>query len=92
MAKIKKDPKAYYGYAKRFSETNSDIGPFFNKDGNLVLDAEVIADILKSSSPSISQKHNLTIFPLTEKTLLTKCILFLQRQLLGNPCNSSEKV
>ena len=33
IAKMKKDPKAFFSYAKRFSKTNSDIGPFFNEDG-----------------------------------------------------------
>ena len=34
ISKIKKDPKVFFTYAKRFSKTNSDIGPFFDKDGN----------------------------------------------------------
>ena len=33
---MKKDPKSFFTYAKRFSKSNADIGPFFNKDGNPV--------------------------------------------------------
>jgi hypothetical protein len=48
ISKIKKDPKAFFSYAKRFSKTNSDIGPFFNVDGNPVLDAETIVEMLRN--------------------------------------------
>ena len=47
IKRIKKDPKAFFTYAKKFSKTNSDIGPFFNKDGNPVLDGVQIAEMLR---------------------------------------------
>ena len=34
---MKKDPKSFFTYARRFSKTNADIDPFFNKEGNPVL-------------------------------------------------------
>ena len=53
ISKIKKDPKAFYGYAKKFSKTNSDIGPFFSKDGDPVTDTEEIVEMLRLQYESV---------------------------------------
>ena len=53
IANMKKDPRSFFSYAKRFAKTNSEIGPFFNKDGNPVLESEVIVDMLKDQYESV---------------------------------------
>ena len=66
IKKIKKDPKAFYGYAKRFSKTNSDIGPFFCKDGNPVTESEEIVEMLRLQYESVfsnPSEENLILKP-----------------------------
>ena len=53
LSKMKKDPKAFYNYAKKFSKATSDIGPFMSKEGNVVADAKTIADMLKEQYESV---------------------------------------
>ena len=48
ISKIMKDPKAFFSFAKRFSKAYSDIGPFYNMDGNPVVEAETIVEILRN--------------------------------------------
>ena len=62
--KIKKDPKAFYGYAKRFCKTNSDIGPFFSQDGNPIYEAEEIVEMLRLQYESVFSN------PVKEKQIL----------------------
>ena len=62
--KIKKDPKAFYGYAKRFSKTNSDIGPFFCKEGNPITESKEIVEMLRQQYESVFS------IPLEEKQIL----------------------
>ena len=50
---MKKDPKAFFTYAKRYSKTRSDIGPFFNEEGNPELDPDVIAEMLRKQYDSV---------------------------------------
>ena len=38
MAKIKRNPKAFYAYAKRFQKTKSGIGPLINEKDEIVKD------------------------------------------------------
>ena len=47
ISRMKHDPRAFYKYAKRFSKTNSDVGPFFHIDGNPVNEPSVIVDMLR---------------------------------------------
>ena len=53
IEKIKKNPKYFFSYAKRFSKVNSDIGPFFDRDGEPVLDGKEIVDMLRSQYESV---------------------------------------
>ena len=53
IRRIKKDPKAFFTYAKKFSKTSSDIGPFFDKDGNPVLDGNIIVEMLRQQYDSV---------------------------------------
>ena len=53
LKKIKKDPKAFFGYAKKFSKSSSDVGPFLNKSGDVVKDGATIADMLKQQYESV---------------------------------------
>ena len=53
LSKMKKDPKAFYNYAKKFSKATSDIGPFMSKEGNVVADAKTITDMLKEQYESV---------------------------------------
>ena len=62
--KIKKDPKSFYGYAKRFSKTKSDIGPFFSQDGNPIHEAEEIVEMLRLQYESVYSN------PVKEKLIL----------------------
>ena len=64
IMKIKKDPKAFYGYAKRFSKTNSDIGPFFCKEGNPITESKEIVEMLRQQYESVFS------IPLEEKQIL----------------------
>ena len=53
ISKIKKDPRAFFSYAKKFSKTKSEAGPFLNQDGDLISDSKSIADMLKSQYESV---------------------------------------
>ena len=50
---MKKDPKAFFSYAKRYSKTKSDIGPFFKQDGNPEHDPHAIAEMLRKQYDSV---------------------------------------
>ena len=50
---MKKNPKAFFSYTNRFTRTNTDIGPFFNMDGDPVLEPESIVDMLKTQYESV---------------------------------------
>ena len=45
IAKIKKDPKAFYAYAKKFSKTFSGVGPIIKENGEVVIDPNEVAEI-----------------------------------------------
>ena len=51
--KISKDSKYFFSYAKRFSKTNTEVGPFFNKDGNPVLDGTEISEMHRTQYESV---------------------------------------
>ena len=53
IRKMKRDPKAFFSYAKRYAKTKSDIGPFFNQDGNPELDPHAIAEMLRKQYDSV---------------------------------------
>ena len=46
LPSIKKDPALFYSYARSFSSAKTDIGPFHDKDDNLINDHKGMADIL----------------------------------------------
>ena len=46
ISKMKKDPRAFFGYAKKFSRTKSETGPFLDKEGDPVSDPEAIVEQL----------------------------------------------
>ena len=52
IERMKKDPKSFFNYAKKFSKTNTDIGPFFDKDGNPVLEPKTIVEMLQQQYES----------------------------------------
>ena len=43
ISKIKKNPKAFYTYAKRFSKTFSGVGPIIKEDGAVVTNPKEVA-------------------------------------------------
>ena len=53
IGNMKKDPRSFFSYAKRFSKTNSEVGPFFNKDGDPILESEAIVDMLRNQYESV---------------------------------------
>ena len=53
LGRIKKDPGAFYRYAKKFSRSYCDIGPFINKKGDVVNDGSEIVHMLKEQYESV---------------------------------------
>ena len=47
ISKMKKDPKFFYSYAKKHSKSKSQVGPFFDEEGELITDKETICNILR---------------------------------------------
>ena len=50
---MKKDPKVFFKYAKKFSKSTSDIGPFVDKSGDVILNPEKITEMLKEQYESV---------------------------------------
>ena len=48
ISKIRKNPKAFYSYAKQFSRVNCNVGPFSDKMGNPVTDYLEMVEMLSS--------------------------------------------
>ena len=48
VAQIKKNPKAFYAYAKRFQKTFSGVGPIINSKGDIITDPAKIAEEQKA--------------------------------------------
>ena len=48
ICKIRKNPKFFYSYAKRFSKVKSNIGPFIDKDGEVVNDSFKMSEMLRA--------------------------------------------
>ena len=46
IIKIKRNPKFFYSYCKRYSKTKNCIGPLKDKEGNVITDPKLIADLL----------------------------------------------
>ena len=63
ISKMKKDPRHFFSYAKKFSKTNSDVGPFLDQNGNLVTKPESITEMLKEQYESVysSPKESMKI-------------------------------
>ena len=47
ISQIKKSPKAFYAYAKRFAKTFSGVAPLINNDGEIISKPEEIAEELR---------------------------------------------
>ena len=48
MSKIKDNPRYFYSFAKKFGKTKSSVSPLRDKDGNLVDDPKIKAEILQA--------------------------------------------
>ena len=46
IIKIKRNPKFFYSYCKRYSKIKNRIGPLKDKEGNVITDPKLIADLL----------------------------------------------
>ena len=53
MSKMRNDSIAFFSYAKKFSRTQSDVGPFLDNAGNLILQPEDQVDMLKKQYESV---------------------------------------
>ena len=53
IVKMKKNPKAFFGYAKRFSKTKSEVGPFLDNRGDTITSPEAIAEKLREQYDSV---------------------------------------
>ena len=51
--KVKKNPKYFYSYAKKFSKKKSNISLLFDKDGNIKSDPKDIANLLQNQFLSV---------------------------------------
>ena len=47
ISRIKKNPAAFYAYAKKFSKTFSGIGPLMKENGDIITEPEKVAEALK---------------------------------------------
>ena len=50
---MKKDPKTFFKYAKKFSKSTSDIGPFIDRDGDVISNPEKITEMLREQYESV---------------------------------------
>ena len=53
LLQMKKNPKAFFKYAKKFSKSTSGVGPFLNDTGDVVTDGENLVDILRRQYESV---------------------------------------
>ena len=53
VEKVKKNPKYFYSYAKKFSKKKSSISLLFDKDGNIKSDPKDIANLLQNQFLSV---------------------------------------
>ena len=51
--KMKRDPKAFFKYAKKFSKSTSDIGHFIDQNGDVVTNASSITEMLRNQYESV---------------------------------------
>ena len=64
ISKIKKNPNAFYAYAKKFSKTYNGVGPLLKENGEVISEATGIAEALRNqyekvfSEPKIEAKIN----------------------------------
>ena len=81
IKKIKKNPRAFYSYAKRFSKVHSGVGPFYDEDGELVNDDFKLAEILRKqyenvfSKPAPEMVATADLFNVTEEDFTDQSIL-----------------
>ena len=57
IRKIKKNPKYFYSYAKRFSKVKSIVGPFIDEEGAVVDDSFEMSEMLDSNT----KKHSVIL-------------------------------
>ena len=55
LAKIKRNPKAFYAYARRFSKTYSGVGPFIKENGDKINETE--AEALRMQYKKVFSTH-----------------------------------
>ena len=53
ISKIRKNPKAFYSYAKQFSRVNCNVGPFSDKMGNPVTDYLEMDEMLNTQYQNV---------------------------------------
>ena len=53
IQKMRKDPRTFFSFAKKFSKAKTDVGPFLDEEGNLVTNTENIAEMLKAQYESV---------------------------------------
>ena len=56
ISKIRKNPKAFYSYARKFSKVNCNVGPFLDDMGNPVIDDSEMAEILSRQYEDVFSK------------------------------------
>ena len=66
ISSIKKNPKFFYSYAKRFSTTNNSIGPLKDEDGKYVYDNDKIAQLFSKQYKSVFNKPDEDLPPASE--------------------------
>ena len=50
---MKRDPRFFFKYAKKISKPSSDIGPFFDNKGDVVINPSTITEMLKTQYESV---------------------------------------
>ena len=50
---IKRNPKYFFSYVKKFSKTKPSVGPLLNKENKFVIDSKEMANILKEQYSSV---------------------------------------
>ena len=56
ISKTKKNPKAFYAYAKKFSKTFTGVGPIIKEDGTVITDPKEIAKAQKEQYEKVFTK------------------------------------
>ena len=82
VAKIKEDPNFFFRYAKRFSITKQEIGPFYSDNGSLTNDKKLICKLL------LEQFNSAFSIPLSDKVVTDPVSFFA----VSNACYKKSEV